>query len=216
MSVRKRKWKTRLGEARAAWVVDYVDRQGDRHIETFAKKKEADVRHAEVNVDVQTGVHVPASKSVTLAEAAEIWLEAAKLEGLERGTLLQYQGHLKHILPVLGRVKLSDLASADVATFADGLRKGGMSPAMTNKVLTSLGSLIAEAQTRDSSPAMLRAVPVAISARVKLVAMASSRSAWTSPRRTRSRRSCRRPRGAGGRCYLSPPSPACARPSFAG
>ena len=59
------------------------------------KKKEADVRHAEVNVDVQTGVHVPASKSVTLAEAAEIWLEAAKLEGLERGTLLQYQGQLE-------------------------------------------------------------------------------------------------------------------------
>ena len=106
MAVRKRKWITRAGEAREAWVVDYTDRDGDRHIETFAKKKEADTRHAEVNVDVKVGVHVPASKSVTVDQAGEIWIEACKLEGLERSTLLQYTGHLRHILPVLGRVKL--------------------------------------------------------------------------------------------------------------
>ena len=51
MSVRKRKWTTRAGEEREAWVVDYVDQQGERHIETFAKKKEADARHAEVRVE---------------------------------------------------------------------------------------------------------------------------------------------------------------------
>jgi hypothetical protein len=42
MSVRKRQWKTRSGEQREAWVVDYFDADGDRHIETFERKKDAD------------------------------------------------------------------------------------------------------------------------------------------------------------------------------
>ena len=50
MSVRKRIWKTTKGEERTAWIVDYVDQDGDRHIETFQKKKDADTRHAEVGV----------------------------------------------------------------------------------------------------------------------------------------------------------------------
>ena len=47
MSVRKRKWVTRSGVEREAWIVDYGDQQGERHIETFDKKKDADARHAE-------------------------------------------------------------------------------------------------------------------------------------------------------------------------
>jgi hypothetical protein len=31
MSVRKRKWTTSKGEAKEAWIVDYVDQQGERH-----------------------------------------------------------------------------------------------------------------------------------------------------------------------------------------
>ena len=42
MSVRKRGWRTSKGEAKEAWIVDYVDQQGDRHIETFERKKDAD------------------------------------------------------------------------------------------------------------------------------------------------------------------------------
>ena len=35
MSVRKRVWTTRKGETKEAWIVDYVDQQGDRHIHTL-------------------------------------------------------------------------------------------------------------------------------------------------------------------------------------
>ena len=150
MSVRKRGWTTAKGEQREAWIVDYTDRDGDRHIETFTRKKDADARHAEVDVDVRSGVHVAASKSKTVAEAGAIWIQAAKLEGLERSTVEQYLSHLTlHIAPALGRVKLSDLSRADVQSFSDDLRKAGMSPAMVKKVMASLGSLIAEAQDRD-------------------------------------------------------------------
>ena len=34
MAVRKRRWRTRNGDVKEAWVVDYVDQEGDRHIET--------------------------------------------------------------------------------------------------------------------------------------------------------------------------------------
>ncbi len=39
MSVRKRVWVTRTGESKMAWVVDYVDGTGERHIRTFQTKK---------------------------------------------------------------------------------------------------------------------------------------------------------------------------------
>lgn len=149
MSVRKRQWITSKGEPREAWVIDYTDRQGDRHIETFARKKDADTRYAEVNVDVRAGVHIAASKSITVEEAAEIWIEVSQLDGLERATIQQYRGHIdNHIVPALGRVKLSDLTVAGVEAFATDLRKAGASKAMVRKITASLGSLIAVAHKR--------------------------------------------------------------------
>jgi hypothetical protein len=38
MSVRKRTWKTTKGEIKEAWVVDYSDQAGKRHLETFKRK----------------------------------------------------------------------------------------------------------------------------------------------------------------------------------
>ena len=52
MSVRKRRWVTSKGEVREAWIVDYVDRQGDQHIKHFDRKKDADEYHASVKVDI--------------------------------------------------------------------------------------------------------------------------------------------------------------------
>jgi integrase len=39
VSVRKRKWTTRRGEVKEAWLVDYVDQQKKRHQRTFDKKR---------------------------------------------------------------------------------------------------------------------------------------------------------------------------------
>ena len=79
MSVRKRTWKGPGGEAKEAWVVDYVDQDGDRHIKTFAKKRDADAHHAIVGVAVRAGTHAADSKSVTVASAAALWLELRAL-----------------------------------------------------------------------------------------------------------------------------------------
>ena len=62
MSVRKRAWTTSKGEKKEAWLVDYTDQNGDRHIQTFDRKKDADEYHATVRVDVGKGIHTPHSK----------------------------------------------------------------------------------------------------------------------------------------------------------
>jgi len=87
MSVRKRTWTTAKGEKKEAWIVDYVDQDGDRHIETFKRKKEADAFHAQVGVDVRAGTYTAPSKSITVKEAAEDWIKSVALEGREVSTL---------------------------------------------------------------------------------------------------------------------------------
>jgi hypothetical protein len=48
VSVRKGMWKSRTGGEKEAWIVDYVDQDGSRHIQTFDRKKDADAYHATV------------------------------------------------------------------------------------------------------------------------------------------------------------------------
>jgi integrase len=149
MSVRKRTWKTADGETHTAWLVDYRDGEGNRRFETYTKKGDAVARHAEVKVDVRSGVHVSASKSPTVKEAGEAWIKSSKARGRERTTTDQYRQHLDlHIVPLIGSVKLSVLNAATIRKFEDKLREDGRSPAMIRKVRVSLGSLIADAQER--------------------------------------------------------------------
>jgi integrase len=149
MSVRKRKWTTSKGEAKEAWIVDYVDGQGDRHISTFERKSDASSFHASVTVDVGRGVHVAPSKSVTVAEACGLWLKSGEDNALERATLDSYRQHAAlHIAPLLGSVKLAALTTAAIRDFEDKLRAKGVSPVMTKRVITSLGSVLADAQER--------------------------------------------------------------------
>ncbi|MCA1467239.1 site-specific integrase [Bradyrhizobium sp. IC3195] len=161
MSVRKRTWKTSKGEAREAWIVDYVDQAGNRCIQTFERKKEADAYHATVRVEVSEGTHTPRSRSVTVREAGEAWHAACERNGLERSSLTQYRDHLDlHIYPYLGAVKLSDLSAPMVRDFSDKLLDGKpapgtteekkRSPALVKKVVSSLGSLLADAQERGA------------------------------------------------------------------
>ena len=149
MSVRKRTWKSPSGEPKEAWVVDYVDQHGERHIKTFAKKREADAHHAIVGVSVRAGTHTADSKSVTVARAAELWLESCEAAGLERTTLTSYRQHAQlHILPVLGALKLSQLTVPLVRGFEERLHKDGRSQAMVRLARRALGGILADAQER--------------------------------------------------------------------
>ena len=148
MSIRKRSWTSRNGEKKEAWIVDYVDQQGERHIQTFDRKKHADEFQATVKVDVGKGIHTPQSRSLTVADAAENWIKYVELEKRERSTLDQYRGHVdNHINPRLGREKLAKLTTPRIQAFRDELL-AALSRAQAKKVLTSLKSLLKDAQRR--------------------------------------------------------------------
>jgi integrase len=145
MSVRKRKWVTKSGEIKEAWIAE-VGPAGDRHIKTFETKGEAKAYEAQVCVDLGAGVHVSPKKSPTIQKAGEDWIAGSEAKGLERATVKQYREHLNiHIVPFLGDIKLSDLTAPMVRQFENKLRETGRSQSLTRMILSSLGALIAEA-----------------------------------------------------------------------
>jgi hypothetical protein len=120
MSVRKRKWTTRSGEVKEAWIVDYTA-DGERHIETFKRKKDADAYAQQVGVDIRVGTHTPVSRSITVAQAAEDWIKSVELEKREASTIAQYRQHARHITERIGNRKLANLTTPGVNALRDEL-----------------------------------------------------------------------------------------------
>jgi integrase len=152
--VRKRTWSNSKGE-QTAWIADYFDQTGKRHIKTFKREREAKAWLVTAQGEVARGVHTPENASITVAEAAEIWIEKGELEKLERSTLRQYRNHVNlHIKPSrIGNEKLARLSTPMIEAFRDELLRGrepkkACSRAMARKVLASLKSVLGEAQRR--------------------------------------------------------------------
>jgi integrase len=102
---------------------------------------------------VKRGVHTPENASITVAEAADIWIEKGELEKLARSTLRQYRNHVdRHIKPSrIETEKLKRLSTPVVEAFRDDLLKRCSRP-MARKVLVSLKSILSEAQRVGSVP----------------------------------------------------------------
>ncbi len=154
MSVRKRTWATKSGP-RECYVCQYSiserDENGKRKrvIKTFPTREKAKAFEAQTRIDIGRGVHVPASKSITVEAAGRAWLDSCG--DLERATRASYEAHLRiHILPYLGNVKLSELDVGTVRAWRDRLRAEGRSIAMARKVRTSFSSLLTDAQERGA------------------------------------------------------------------
>jgi len=150
MGIRKRTWTKPNGETGEAWVADYKA-NGKRHLKTFRTRKEAVAFSNKAGVEISEGRHVDESASITVADAAPIWIKAVELgrgdnPPAEQSTLRQYRSHLKHhILPGIGKVKLSQLTRANVSAFRDDLLTK-LSRVMAKKVLTSFKGIIGEAE----------------------------------------------------------------------
>ena len=146
MSVRKRTWKNAHKPRGVTWLVDYSDAEGRRRSRNFKTKAEANAFHISVGGELRAGTHIPDSKSVTVAEAGRRWLRKCETDGLEPSTVEGYTQHLdRHIVPLIGAVKLSRLTVPMIGTFEDTL-KHDRSRAMVRKVRISLGALLANAQ----------------------------------------------------------------------
>src|SRR4051794_2403239 len=93
-SIRKRGWISK-GETQTAWVVDYFDQSHVRRRKTFATKRQATDWATTALHEVKQGVHTPASTSVTVERAGELWIEQCGADGLEESTIKQRQQHFR-------------------------------------------------------------------------------------------------------------------------
>ncbi|MBL0374007.1 site-specific integrase [Rhizobium sp. KVB221] len=149
MSVRKRECTSPKGEAKTAWVVDYTDAGGKRRLKTFTKKKDADAFASTASVEVREGTHVADRETVTVEAASKLWIASTKAAGLERSSVEDYERTLRlHIIPFIGAYRLNSLTTARLRAYEDQLREAGRSASMTRRVLTSLGTMLADAQER--------------------------------------------------------------------
>ena len=87
MSVRKRV----LASGAIRWQIDYRDLSGIRRAKQFETKKEATDYQIKSGSEIKAGTHVANSASITVQQAGEFWLQRAKMEGLEAGTIRQYR-----------------------------------------------------------------------------------------------------------------------------
>jgi integrase len=151
LSIKRRVWQTKEGP-QTAWVVRYSlkERHSNgklkRGLKTFRTQKEARDFEAQVTVDVAKGIHIPASKSVTVAEAGALWIVRKRGDGRERTTVDSYEQHLRdHINPRIGHVKLAELTTPAVEAFRDEMVNYFSSKATARKTLGSLKMLLTDA-----------------------------------------------------------------------
>lgn len=140
--------KRALPSGKIVWQCDYRDGGGSRRSRQFQTRKDADAFLVKARSEVAQGIHAPDSTSVTIAEAATLWLARGASEGLEQSTLDSYGQHVElHIKPLIGATKLSRISVPSVQAFADELAKT-RSRAMVKRVITSLSGIFSEAQRR--------------------------------------------------------------------
>jgi integrase len=147
-TVNKRSWTTPSGERREAWQVTYVDRDGSRQRKQFALKRDAEAYRIKAESEVAQGIHTPDARSVTVGDAAAVWLAACEANGCDRGTLKTY-GEIvnRHIKPTIGGEKLSRLSAPRVVEFRDAMMQT-RSHAMASKAVRHLSMILAEAMRR--------------------------------------------------------------------
>ncbi len=144
MAIRKRT----LPSGSIAWLAEYKDGSGKRRFKQFTRRKDADEFLLTVRGEVRAGVHVAESQSITVAKAADLWIERGETEKLEASTLASYRQHRDlHIVPAIGATKLSAMTVPGVQAFSDDLAKT-KSRAMVKKILGSLSAIFTEAQRR--------------------------------------------------------------------
>src|SRR5215469_15235575 len=101
-SVRKRVRIGADGTDKITWVADYFDQHKVRHLKTFPTQKAAKAWLVETQGEVMRGVHTPERASITVMEAATLWLERGTAESLEKGTMRGYDAIVRlHIGPTL-------------------------------------------------------------------------------------------------------------------
>ncbi len=152
-SIRKRTLPS--GEVR--WMVDFKDANGKRRAKMFERKKEADAFLVTARAQVAEGTFVHSRDTVTVAKAAESWLEQCRVrrdagQRMEVCTYDNYETKVRlHILDPkigIGGVKLNRLDVEAVEAFRTRLLGNGRSLDLAKTTLTILGLLLKAAKRK--------------------------------------------------------------------
>jgi integrase len=147
-TVSKRIWTDLKGRRKEAWRISYVDARGNRRHVQRRTKKDADAYALTVEMEKRLGVHVPDADSLTIKDAAQVWLGRAEADGCDRGTLKSYREIANtHIIPLLGTKRLTRLTGPEVVAFKDALL-ATRSRAMTSKAVRHLSMILGESVRR--------------------------------------------------------------------
>jgi len=127
------------------WIADYTDGSGRRVQRRFKHKREALAHHDQIKVAIRAGTHVGLPSDLTVAGIADKWLNRVEANARERGTLKFYREHVNlHILPRIGKHKLTKLTKGHIEHFRDSLISGdkALSRPTAAKVLRSFKSML--------------------------------------------------------------------------
>jgi len=140
---------------KSAWVVIYTDGSGKRRLKTFAKNKAARAFQVVTDHVVETGTHVAESVSVTIEQAAKEWVARCETLGRERAVVGNYKRAMAlHVVPYIGKLKISKLDRVALSTFEDQLRAPtkkypkGRSTNTIKTVLRMLSQMTSDAMRR--------------------------------------------------------------------
>jgi integrase len=156
-SVMRREWKTRTGETKVGWQVQYfvngmkrrrqfpTERKAKKFVETIGSVRETDLKSLAAGV------------SPTVETFAYQWLRQRELgtDGnppLDPETVVWYRGLIaNHISPALGRVPVAALTRDQVREFREHLLQGAMSRRTAAKILTALRTILGAAVEEGSA-----------------------------------------------------------------
>lgn len=116
--VRSGVYRRRNADGSTTYEITYRDSDGRQRRETVGPKlREAEARLAQVKADMSRGVRVAPRRNLTVAEAAEVWMDTTG--HLRTSTVAAYRSALDHhVLPAFGRRRLDALTPDDVARWA--------------------------------------------------------------------------------------------------
>lgn len=156
--VRKRTWTNAQGKTCHAFIVDYVDNNGDRRRKQFKRHREADLFRVRIEGELSRGTYRADAGKITVTEVCEAFLDhcEGRMERNERMTrkmLVVYRGHVNnhicHAEHGVGTRRLSQLTASGVGDFRDALRNKGVSVVTTRKILATLHAALAFAIGKD-------------------------------------------------------------------
>ncbi len=150
--------KRTLPSGKDRWQVDFHDQNGRRRAKLFARKKDADAYLIRVRPQVRDGSFVHDVDSVTVAAAAEAWLDHCRARRdagrrMEPRTCRDYEDKVRlHIADPdvgIGRIKLARLTRKAVNEFRDRLLASGRSENATRRILIVLRQILNHAMDND-------------------------------------------------------------------